>query len=154
MNNTIKQDPKKLLIGCLGFLAFFIFFVVIILVIVPDGEYTDISNYGSVGDDVVLNYNDDIGNCDGQLLIGLTEEALDESIKAAVADDSFGQFELVASGQAFMLPNCTIAKVIDRSFGKSEVRIMEGDYLGQSGWIPYEFARLVSADDEEITTNE
>jgi len=69
------------------------------------------------------------------------EEAFEELIKASVAKDDIGIAELLLLGKVFFVPNNTKVLVIDRDFAKRQIRILEGDKFGRTGWVPYEFLK-------------
>ncbi len=95
-----------------------------------------------LGDNVRVSTKAD--DCSGELILARTKEAEDEMIRLASLGDSLGVAKMTISGEAFYIPNCTKAKVIN--FGSmntlKEVRILEGKELGESGWVPSEWARL------------
>lgn len=93
----------------------------------------------SVGDEGIINNNDEINNCEGTVALTMTEEAQDEFTKTSIAKDSAGFAEMILEGKIFIVDNCTKAKVIDSSMFKRRVRILEGEQAGKAGWLPYEF---------------
>jgi len=67
------------------------------------------------------------------------EKSFDEYVHAAVIKDYFGMLELVNQGRVFSVKSGTRIQVLDRGFGKTKVRILEGEWIGASGWVPYEW---------------
>jgi hypothetical protein len=67
------------------------------------------------------------------------EEAYDELIDAENASDIEGIARMMARGRAFRVPNGTRVKVIGSSFSSRKVRILEGPYLGEAGWVQADF---------------
>ena len=57
----------------------------------------------------------------------------------AVAKDYLGMAGMEGAGQVFPVPSGTKVKVIDRGVITSEVRVMEGQHIGDSGFVPAEF---------------
>jgi len=71
--------------------------------------------------------------------VAITEEALDELTKAAIAKDSIGYQNVFLEGKAFLVDDYTKILVIEIKFSKEKVRVLEGDYYGKSGWVPTEW---------------
>ena len=71
--------------------------------------------------------------------VATTKEAFDELTKASVARDSIGYAEVYSEGRAFQVESNTKILIIDITFGSNQVRILEGDYYGKTGWVPYEW---------------
>lgn len=72
-------------------------------------------------------------------LVLRSKELLDAFINAAVSNDTYGMSEILLTDGGFLVPNGTKALVIDQELGTRKIRILEGVYLGESGWIPKEF---------------
>ena len=98
------------------------------------------SSFLAVGEDGILNNNSVKTNCNGNSILGTSKENYDELTKTLVADDRLGYLQMIGNGQIFLVENCTKVKKIGGSFAISEVRILEGEYFGTSGWIAFEFA--------------
>jgi hypothetical protein len=62
-------------------------------------------------------------------------------VKLSVAKDSLGIGEMVLGGKAYAMKNCTKIKLIGATFTTREVRILEGESFGKSGWAPMEWVR-------------
>ena len=62
-----------------------------------------------------------------------------DSFDACVAEDYIGMAQLEMLGKVFAVPNGTRVLVIDSDFACREVRILEGDSFGISGWLSYEW---------------
>jgi hypothetical protein len=93
----------------------------------------------SIGEEGIINYNTDRNDCSGQAILGISKEAQDKITKASVAKDNVGLAQLVLTGEAFMVNNCTKVKVIDSAMFLRQVRILEGEQFGEAGWLPYEW---------------
>ena len=91
----------------------------------------------SVGENGILNNNDDPKNCDGVAIIAFTEEAFDEITNASIADDKYGWNKVFNDGRATTVPNCTKVKVIDVKLLRTKVRLIDDPSV--TGWIAYEF---------------
>lgn len=74
-------------------------------------------------------------------LVATSEAAFDRFMKIAVANDTLGIAEMVLSGSLLKVDRGTKVTIIDRGFTKTEVRILEGDHFGESGWVASEFVR-------------
>ncbi|MFZ2189364.1 MAG: hypothetical protein WA057_02300 [Candidatus Magasanikiibacteriota bacterium] len=73
------------------------------------------------------------------VLLATSEKSFDDLINASVAKDTIGMAQIVLNGNAFYIPYNTKVLVIESSFAKRKVRILEGEKVGETGWIPYEF---------------
>ena len=94
----------------------------------------------SLGEVGIINYKTDRNDCTGQTILGATKESQDKITTALVANDEIGLAQLVITREAFMVDNCTKVKVIDTAVSLRQVRILEGEQVGKSGWLPYEWA--------------
>jgi len=97
----------------------------------------------SIGEEGIINFREDKNDCSGEdiIILGITKEAQGKISKALLAKDYIGLEDLLLSGEAFEVNICTKAKVIDTAFGLRQVRILEGDNFGKSGWLPYEWIK-------------
>ncbi|HEY4498991.1 MAG TPA: zinc ribbon domain-containing protein [Candidatus Paceibacterota bacterium] len=78
-----------------------------------------------------------------QVLLTRTEEAQKTFAKAALAKDTAGLTELVLGGDAFFVKSETKVLVIDRgSLGVRKVRILDGDFAGETGYLPMEYIKV------------
>ena len=92
----------------------------------------------SIGDNVIL----DEGVSTAKVVIVATTQAnLDEIIKLSNAGDDLGIAKMIVDGYAFMVDRGTQARIIDTAMYVRKVRIMSGDYYGESGWVPFEFCK-------------
>ena len=73
------------------------------------------------------------------ILVPITKDYFDRTMQLSVAGDTTGIAQMVLDGQVLPVKNGTTVKVIGEGFSSSEVRIMSGDYIGQSGFVPNEF---------------
>lgn len=76
------------------------------------------------------------------ILLPLDEATEEEVVKLSVAKDEIGLSKLVLSGRAVLVPGGTKVKVIEVNGildVKCRIRILEGDEIGQSGWVPANF---------------
>lgn len=71
--------------------------------------------------------------------VATSQEALDRLTKLSVANDSMGMAQMALAGQVLLVPDGTRAKLIDPGFLSHEVRVLEGDFAGRSGFIAAEF---------------
>lgn len=74
-----------------------------------------------------------------EVAVAIDEAALDESIKASIANDGIGRAELMFRGRLFLVEQNTPALLIDTTFAARKVRILAGQYYGKSGWVPKEW---------------
>ena len=78
---------------------------------------------------------------DPEVLIAVDEESYEALGKAFLAKDWVGIQQLSTQNSIFSVPRNTKVLVIDSGFGKRKVRILEGEYSGQAGWITMEFLK-------------
>lgn len=95
----------------------------------------------SVGDEGVLNFNDNVSDCSSEVVVGTDEETESTITKVSLAKDEYGITELITTGKAFVVPNCTKVKIIDTKVTTMKIRIIEGTQANKSGWVPYEFVK-------------
>ena len=81
----------------------------------------------------------DVKSSANKTVIATSEASFDALIKASVANDTMGIAQLVLDGRAFAVENGTKVLVIDRTTGARQVRILEGELIGETGWLPMEF---------------
>ncbi|QDT76354.1 DUF4339 domain-containing protein [Lacipirellula limnantheis] len=77
-----------------------------------------------------------------EVYVCVTESAFSRFVELAVAKDYLGMAEMELAGQVFTVPSGTKVKVIGRGFLKREVRVMEGQHIGGSGFVPQEFVTM------------
>jgi hypothetical protein len=75
----------------------------------------------------------------GRILVATSEANLDKLMKTLTIKDSEGILELLANGEAFAVDNGTKCRVLTPGILTVEVRIIEGDQRGRSGFVPREF---------------
>lgn len=95
----------------------------------------------SIGDEATLNWHEDPSDCSKSILVATTKESQEKVSKILLANDELGISEVLLSGEAFAVPNCTKVKVIDTAVAIRQVRIFEGDQIGKSGWVAFEFVK-------------
>lgn len=97
----------------------------------------------SIGEEGILNNNDNPNDCSGETAVGVEKEDIEASIESSVANDKEGFYELVVSGRVFIVANCTAVRKIDSGGtlgGLAKIRFLDGEFENITGWIPYEFA--------------
>lgn len=100
----------------------------------------------NVGEEGIINNNEDNGVCDGITVAGTTKDDMNAYIDTIVANDKEGRGELLLSGRIFMVNNCTQIRNIEigGTLGSlSKIRFLNSGQTQPSatGWIPYEYAR-------------
>ena len=151
-SNVPAEEKKKYKWGkkekIMGGVIGFIFLIIIIAISGGDNKSTSTpsqptSKTPSIGEEGIINFRDDKSDCSGEdkVLLGTTKEAQDKVGKTLLAKDEMGIAELLITGEAFGVAICTKAKVIDSAVGIRQVRILEGENLGKSGWLPYEWIK-------------
>ena len=79
-----------------------------------------------------------------ETIIAATKEALDEIVKAELADDNTALAQMVSEGRAFRVADLTRIMLIDSDDSMRKVRILESDAIGRSGWVPHEWVKRQS----------
>jgi hypothetical protein len=125
---SVPRVPKGCILGCLGVVA------LIALIVVFSGTHEP--KPVSVGQNGRLELPGG-----GSVVLAVDKKALDDFTKASVAKDTIGVAAMVLSGRLFEVPSGTKCLVIDRTFAARQVRIMEGDQFGASGWVAYEWVK-------------
>jgi len=82
------------------------------------------------------------------VLLSVSEEVDDRLTKLSNAKDEVGIKKMVLSGLAFVVPSGTKARIISKGFMTSEVRIMEGERFGKSGFLPSEYLAVYEKREE------
>ncbi|MFA6608455.1 MAG: hypothetical protein WCT07_00905 [Candidatus Paceibacterota bacterium] len=72
------------------------------------------------------------------VLVAINKSYYDEMMKLVAANDTTGLAQMSLDGKILLVDKSTAVKVIDASYFSSEVRINEGKYIGQAGWVPNE----------------
>ena len=78
--------------------------------------------------------------------IASSEGAYDELNRLITANDRLGINLLVASGRVRVAPDNTHVLILDSAIGRRRVRIVDGPYSGETGWIAYELVQCQPAD--------
>lgn len=74
-----------------------------------------------------------------EVLVAATEESYDALNRALAAHDNEALTGLLMQGALFAVPKGTRVRVLAGSFTHVQVRILEGEHAGASGWIALEF---------------
>jgi hypothetical protein len=78
-------------------------------------------------------------------------EDMNEVMDALIAKDDIGLQKMKAAGKFFVCPARTRARLINNGVVARRVRILEGDYYGEDGWVSTEFVQPVLATDNSST---
>ncbi len=130
-----EGKKKKTAIGCVVLLAIVIIIAVVIGTCLA-GQPEPSPKPSDVGSEATIQ----MPNLE-VVYLPIDEQALDEWTNACVAKDYIGMAQLEASGRVFTVPNGTKVLVIDSRFATRQVRVLEGDAFGKSGWLPYEWLK-------------
>ena len=86
-----------------------------------------------------------VEDSEAPLPVAVSPQAYDELWDALAIEDRYGLQELILSGRVFPVPNNTKILVLNtggfQGMERFKVRILEGDYLGSAGWVPWEWVR-------------
>lgn len=70
-----------------------------------------------------------------------TKEGLEEFVDGAVKNLSASDLDVIAAANGgFGVQSGTRCQMLDFGFAKSQVRLLDGDHTGRSGWVPTEFS--------------
>ena len=97
-------------------------------------------NRPSLGEEGILHN----GTSDPNIMVATTKSALDELTKACTRNDKYGVAEMFLAGKVFGPAQGVKVLVLDASgfVGSTrQIRILEGEYKGRKGWVPYEFVK-------------
>ncbi len=86
------------------------------------------------GDTVVINFGADKFDATGAAILAIDIDSLN-AFTAASQNGSAVLDTLMSRGKIFTTPNGTKARVVDSRLSATQVRIIEGDAQGKSGWI-------------------
>jgi len=108
----------------------------------PSPTTTTGTPYGvPVGQEGILDIGADASTI---ITVAPSIQAFDALITAARHNDALGMMELELAGEIFCPFQGTRVLVIDRGgflFSRTQVRILEGEFIGRSGWVCSEFVR-------------
>lgn len=79
------------------------------------------------------------------VFISVDEKTHDRLLQLCNAKDETGVAQLVALGKVAVIKAGTRAKIIDRGFLVSEIRILEGSHAGESGFVASDFMAVAPA---------
>lgn len=71
--------------------------------------------------------------------VAADEETTEKLLDAINAKDDYGLSELLLTEQVFSVKDGTKVLIIDEALFKIQIRILEGPYAGQSGWVPHKW---------------
>lgn len=108
----------------------------------PVAQQTAQTFLPTLGTEALATYHTN-GTCSQSIVLGTTKANADTVGKALLSKDMVGISNLLSSGQAIMINDCTKVKVIDTAVGYKDVRILEGDSINLSGWIPSEWLKPI-----------
>ncbi len=103
------------------------------------------SKYLTIGQDGILKLSDN-STIDDLIILAPTKDGAGEVTKVLMAKDNVGILELLSRPGFFAVANGTQVKKIDGSVTLSQVRVtgavrdLDKQFIGQAGWIPYEYA--------------
>lgn len=72
-------------------------------------------------------------------ILANTKTDLDALTKTYLANDTAGIEEFLVGGRGFVVANGTKVLVIDTGVGVRKVRVLEGDQINNTGWLPMEY---------------
>lgn len=136
---------KRIIVfSVIGFVGLMVILVLIAATSSPSSKEQKVESPKAelkIGDTAIVNWHDEISDCSKSILIATTKESYEKVQKILLADDEMGIAEVLLSGEAFAVLNCTKVKIIDKATFIRQVRILEGEQLGKSGWVSYEFVK-------------
>ena len=87
----------------------------------------------SIGEDGIL-----FVESSNDIALGITKDDYKKFVQVVLARDDFGLSEMIISEELFLVKSGTKIRVIGIGFGVRQVRILEGEHIGKSGWLAYE----------------
>ncbi len=82
------------------------------------------------------------GEPDGVVIVAVSKTALARLKTLADADDREGTYAMLLAGTIYTVPCGTSCRVIQTTWGGTcEVRILDGEHYGRSGWVQTKFFR-------------
>jgi hypothetical protein len=96
---------------------------------------TSSENYLSIGDKGILYNGKD------EIPVAVTKEVFDQVIHMSTSKDTLGYTELIIAGLVFHVNSGTQVLIIDSEVVAKQVRILDGEYMGASGWVPVEWVK-------------
>ena len=98
----------------------------------------------SVGEEGIINNNDDPSDCHGGTLVASSKESFNALLDASVANDKAGLNELVAAGRVYLADNCSKVLVLDydgllAAVAKLRFTDPESPLYNQVGFVDAEF---------------
>lgn len=106
-------------------------FILFIFIIVSTNKKSP-SASSKIGDKAYLYHES------GSVIVSLNKESRKEFVDAAYAKDTLGVGALFVAGKIFDIKNNTQILIIDTDLYNAKVRILDGEQIGLSGWVPYE----------------
>jgi len=101
------------------------------------------NNQSATSDKVSIGEEGYIKVSSPKTILALTQEEYKELTKIYLANDTMGIGEFLLSGKGFAVTNGTKVLVVDVAVGVRKVRALEGDNIGKTGWIAYEWVSKV-----------
>ena len=96
-----------------------------------------------IGDECIINRFEDKTRCELMTALSVNEDEYDEIFTSMEADDMIGLATMIIEGRAFLVDNCTKAKLVDTDVFMRRVRILEGEMAGEAGWLPMEWITII-----------
>jgi hypothetical protein len=136
------QEKKRQAVGPLGYGIGAILIIAIIWVFVRAESGPTVAPHDTVGVGAQGRLHSDSG---GPLLVSTTESVMDELVHCIAVGDKIGEDNLFEAGSILLVPSETPVLVTGRrgvfGTGGTQVRILEGECKGRSGWVFYEDVR-------------
>lgn len=127
----------KIMTGLLILMLGFVTFCVMLLSIEKDKIAPRI-NRNSPSNSSSLSIGD-IGylqSSSGSLLVAFNKRDQEEIIRLATIQDSLGISKMILDGWVMLIDSGIQVRVIDKDLSYMKVRIMEGKFYGEAGWVP------------------
>lgn len=78
----------------------------------------------------------------GNVAVAISERYLDEALDAAIAKDYQYFDTLIYSGKLMPVKDGTRVTILDTGMARTKIRISEGAFSGQTGWVQTEFVKV------------
>lgn len=81
-------------------------------------------------------------NGTGNVAIAISESIMDEAVDAAISKNYQRFDELVYAGKLLPVKDGTMVDILDTGMARIKIRVSEGTFSGQTGWVQTEFVRV------------
>lgn len=135
----ITPKKKTGCAGCLSFIGIIIIISVIIHIFSGNAQTADLDKVALLepGKQAIVDNGDKV------VILGAEKVDYNKIIKEINAKDIIGFAQMVLQGRVLIVKRKTKVIIIDNEIAIIRIRVLEGEKVGQSGWLAYEFVKPV-----------